>query len=207
MFPIAQDFFNSDRTVEGVSTTHKGTPQDEVTPVELKTVKVVEKTITDAIDKLASIASVDVIMTPGNHDLTKTVMFGCLLEAYYRNTPHVTITNDGEKHHAYGYGQTYFFITHGDGLHQQAMPLLMVQFAPELFGKTKYHEILSGHLHNKSQTKYGVMKETMGIRHTVLPSLTMADRWHKSKGYVSVSESICFICDKEFGIVETHSFR
>ncbi len=68
--------------------------------------------------------------------------------------------------------------THGDKGKQENYPLLMATEMPEMFGATVHREVHVGHLHQLR------VRELMGVRVRVIPSLSAADSWHSDMQFV-----------------------
>jgi hypothetical protein len=76
------------------------------------------------------------------------------------------------------HGKCMILFTHGDKGKQDNYPLLMATERPEMFGATAHREIHVGHTHQLR------IKEHMGVRVRVTPSLSAADAWHSELHFV-----------------------
>jgi len=176
--------------------THSGTLLDVDGRWQIAFRAALDSTI-EAIDRLAGIAPVDVIIQPGNHDKEKSQVLGIALEMRYANTDQVTIINTPLDRRYYKYGKVLLGITHGDGVRMSELPGLMSKEARELWGDALYTEWLIGHFHRKRD----VVFEESGVRIRVLPSLSPPDAWHSKHGWTSsvrAAEALLYHPDRGF---------
>lgn len=144
------------------------------------------------------VAPVTVLPIPGNHDQNTTFTLGDSLECWFRHEPHVTIDNSPTQRKYYEHGKVMLLFTHGDKGKRSDYPLLMATEQPEMFGRTAFREIHTGHFH---QTK---VEEKHGIRVRILPSMTAEDAWHSDNHYVgNVRASEAFVWHPEMGLMGT----
>ena len=196
-FPIGNDFFNFD-SPQGNTTS--GTPQNN----DLRWQKMFKKgkdMLIKAIEELAEFAPVEALYVPGNHDMTTSFYVVEALNAYFRNNENITVDVEAKTRKYRQYGATFIGFTHGD-TDAKRLHLLMPAEARELWGQTKYHEFLTGHLHKES-----IHTDEIGnviIRRT--SSMVGTDAWHYQQGYVgSVKKTQHFIYDFEKGLVDIHN--
>lgn len=198
VFPIGHDLFNSDNR-EG--TTTGGTPQDNDTRYQ-KVFRVVEEAMFRAVDRLLSVAPVDVVVVPGNHDTLTTWLLGEVLRWKYANHKHVTINNQPIPRKYYEYGQVMLMFLHGDKGKRLEYPALMASEMPEMWGRTTFHEIHTG---DKHQVR---LEEKYGVRTRILPSLVAPDYWTSNNAFLgSVRSSEAYVWHKEEGMacLATHT--
>jgi len=203
VLPIGNDFFNCNTKA---NTTFGGTPQDEDGHFK-HTHLTAEALWVKQIDKLNTVADVEVVLISGNHDEERLWYLGQFLFAWYRNNSSVIIDNSPPQRKYIRYGRNLLGFTHGNKEIRNSLPLLMAQEMPIDFSETKFREWNIGHLHSYSEKNTRLVKETHGIREIVLPSLVPLDSWHSGKGYMHLNEAMCFIWDKEKGKVMTHYFH
>ena len=191
VFPIGNDFFNSDLTN---NSTNKGTSQDN--DVRWKEMfKKGLKIIIQGIDILSQVAPIDLIYVEGNHDTITTYHLFIALESYYRNDNSVNVIADnGMTRQYYQWGKCLIGYSHGN-CEGKRINGLMQSEQPKMWGDTLYREWHLGHLHHEvAQEENGVI-----IRH--LPSITGVDAWHYKSGYTSALQRCqAFIWDKEKGV-------
>jgi hypothetical protein len=199
VFPIGNDFFNSDKSHPFNSTT-KGTPQEEDTRWQ-KTFRTGRKLLVDQITRLSEIAPIDVIMIPGNHDYERNFYLGDSLEGWFYNNPNVTVDNGPSPRKYYLYNNTLIGYTHGNEEKISDLPLLMAQEAPTLWASSKYREFHLGHMHHKKEIKYKSTEEYQGVIIRFMSSLSGTDSWHHRKGYVGSKKAAeAYIWDKDKGL-------
>lgn len=184
LFPIGNDFFNSDTI--GYTTT-KGTPQRDNSHWQ-ESFRVGWTAVISVIEQLKKIAPVDIVIVQGNHDEFKTFFLGDLLYAYYINDESVTIDNSFQSPRKYYYYEGVLIgYTHGDKEKVAELPLIMATEVPELWAMAKFRNFHTGHLHKQEVTEY------QGTTIRVLPSLVGQDEWHKQMGYNSTKKAQAFI--------------
>ena len=178
--PTGNDFFHSDNSED---TTTKGTRLDVDSRWQRSFTRG-HKLMIKAIDRLSVVAPVVVPMVSGNHDKERLFYLGSVLEAYYTNNDRVEIQNSPKLRKYLTYGNSLIGYTHGSNEKIDSLPLLMASEMKQEWADTDYQEWHIGHTHKKKETKYIVGDTFNGVGVRVLPSLTSADAWHYSKGYV-----------------------
>jgi predicted phosphodiesterase len=174
LFPIGSDFLNIDN--KGAMTTG-GTPQD----VDSRYPKIYvagRVLLCRAIERFRRVAPVHVVVVGGNHDSISSFTLGDAIECFFHNTADVTVDNGPTQRKYYEFGQTLLMLTHGDKGKHADYPLLMAAEQPQAWGRTRFHEIHLGHLH---QTR---VQEKNGVRVRILSALCEPDAWHSANGYV-----------------------
>lgn len=162
---------------------------------------VARKAMTAAIDKLRQIAPVHVVVCVGNHDRFSAWTLGHSLECWYHNDPDVTIDNAPALRKYYEWGKVALLFTHGDEGKRQDYPLLFATEKPEMFGRTKFREIHTGHFHSTKTEEYH------GVRVRTLSSLSTADSWHASKGFKGALRTAeAFVWSKEEGLIAQFTY-
>lgn len=199
VFPVGNDFFNSDRSYPYNSTT-KGTPQEEDARWQ-KTFRLGRQLLVDAINKLMQIAPVDVIMVPGNHDFERNFYLGDSLEGWFYNNQNVTVDNSANPRKYYKYGKVLIGYTHGNEEKITDLPLIMAHEKPTDWALSTYREFHLGHLHHKKEIKFKSTEEYQGVVIRYMPSLSATDSWHHKKGYIGSKRSAeALIWDGEKGL-------
>lgn len=195
LLPVGNDFFNAD-TPEDETT--GGTKQDVDTRWK-KSFRAGCALLSGVIEKLSKTYKVDVIVVVGNHDATRMWYLGEYLIAWFKGNPNVTIENEPKPRKYYEFGKNFFMFTHGDKEKQDNLPLLMATEKPVEWGRTKHRFVRVGHYHHE------ILKEYLGTKVHVIPSLTPPDEWHANQGYVGNTESaIAFLYDFEKGLLTQH---
>lgn len=196
LLPIGNDFFH----VNGFNkTTQKGTPQD-LDGDFFTMYKEGCASVLEGINLLRSVAPVDVIWVPGNHDFETSFFLCSYLDAFFHKDVYIDIDTRPIPRKYYHYGVNLLGFTHGnEEAHRDLPSIMMYENKESLKGKETF-EWHIGHKHKKNETRFnaGVTHGNVYIR--VLPSLCGTDYWHFKKGYVGgqrTSES--YLWSKEFG--------
>lgn len=208
LFPIGNDFFNSDTIL---NTTTQGTPQDEDLRWQ-KTFSVGTRLLVDGINYLKQLhVPIDVLIIPGNHDFERSYYMGSFLEAWYNNDPMVNVNNGASPRKYYKFGKVLLGFTHGNEEKEASLAMLMandIESKP-MWSETNYHEWHLGHIHRKKNVKYGVkldkdvtLAEDLGVTVRYLSSLSGTEEWHHKKGFVgSIKAADAFIWSDSNGLV------
>ena len=204
VFPIGNDFFNSDNLR---NTTTAGTFQDEDLRWQ-KTFRKGRQLIVKAIDRLNLVADVDVVVVQGNHDFERSFYLGDALECWYNNATNITVDNNANPRKYVKYGKCLIGYTHGNNEKVQNLPLIVAQERPQDWADTKYREIHLGHLHHKREIKYMSTQEYNGVEVRYMRSLSGTDAWHNQKGYKgSVQSAEAFVWNKNEGLIGQFNFN
>jgi len=198
VFPVGNDFFNSDRKE---NTTSNNTPQDEDLRW-MKTFRNGRRLIVEGIDKLKQLADVEVIIVQGNHDFERSYYLGDSLIGWFRNDQNVSINNEATPRKYFKYGQNLIGLTHGNNEKIADLPLLMASEKKQLWSDTKFHEWHIGHFHHKKQIKFQTIDEQKGCVIRFMRSLSGTDAWHNLKGYTqNVQSAEAFIWHPTDGMI------
>lgn len=185
VFVIGNDYFNSDVDYK----TTKGTPQFDYQKWK-ETWNVGRDLLISAIDFLKEKkVKVNIINIPGNHDVLRMSFLGEYLEAYYRNDSQVLVDNSDKILKCFKYGDVLLAFEHGEYKRDEYESILATEF-PELWGSTKYREVLCGHLHAETVKEFRGMK----LRH--LPSLAKESDWEIKQGYKHKKEAQALVYSK-----------
>ena len=180
VFPVGNDLLHVDNSL---NETTNGTRQDADSRW-YKSVRRAVELMAEAVDAMAQIAPVDVVVVPGNHARMQEQMLGEVLRAWYRKEPRVTLHDSPAPRKYIRHGANLIGYTHGDGVKAQDLPLLMAHEAPEMWAATKHRAWSTGHLHQRRSTKFGSVVEDKGVEVRISPSLKATDSWHAQHGYV-----------------------
>ena len=210
VFPVGNDLLHVDQTVEGKggATTH-GTQQDVDTRFK-KMFATARSAVIEALDYLRTIAPVDVVIVPGNHDEERVFMLGDVLTAWYRNDDRVSIDNRPLLRKYYQYGKNLIGYTHGleSRRTRDNLPLIMsTEAPPEMWASTEFREWHTGHNHTRFEIKWLPQWEERGIRVRSLPAIVPEDSWHYKQGYQHQRSAECLVWNREKGFAGIHSFN
>lgn len=198
VIPVGNDALHADNAQ---NTTTGGTPQD-VDSRWFKVFRTARLLYTHAIDRCLTIAPVDVVVVPGNHDRQSALALGEVLDAHYGRTERVHVNGGPRLRKYYEYGSNMILYTHGSEERPNNLPLLMATEEPQMWARTKYREAHTGHLHKKRETQFVGVDEHNGVRVRILGSLAGTDAWHHSRGFTQNWKAAeAFIWSRDGGLV------
>lgn len=174
LFPIGNDLMHSD-TKQG--TTTAGTQLD----MDSRYHKVFRQTrlmMTRAIERLLSIAPVDALIVPGNHDTLAAFHIGDALACYFHNTPSVQVDNLASLRKYYQFGDVMLMLTHGNRGKLEKYPTLMAAERPDMWGATRHREAHTGDKHTQKTL------EINGVKVRIFSALCPPDAWHSEFQFV-----------------------
>lgn len=203
LIPLGNDFFNVNDITE---TTAAGTPQNEDSRY-FKVYSDAFDSVIRMIDKCRTIAPVEVIVIPGNHDKERVQFLAHSLWSWYRNCDEVNINISHTPYTFFTYGNTLLGFTHGNNIKMDRLPLLMATEMPIPWGKSKFREFHIGHFHHRNSTVFLPMQEMNGVMVKTLPSLCSRDSWHKMHGFSSLKGAVGFIWSKSEGCIAEYGFH
>ena len=208
LFPIGNDFFNSDKSIPFATTT-KGTPQtDDVRWQKMFVMGI--QLITEAVIRLSKIAPLEVKTVFSNHDHERVFYLGETINAVFKNEPGITIDNSPSVRKYFKWEQCLIGLAHGHNERPEQLPLIMAQECKEMWASTFYREWLLGHLHHKQRFVTQDSKDYRGVRVTYLTSPSAADAWHYEKAFTgAIKGAEGFIYNKDEGHIGSviHNIR
>jgi hypothetical protein len=157
------------------------------------------------IERLMTIADVEVVYNPSNHDYTSGYMLAQTLAVWFRNSKNVKF-DVSIRHRKYStYGKNLICTSHGDGAKHEEMPYLMSNEHPNWSNKEKQLKyIYLHHLHHKKVTRWNPAQDTRGVEMQILRSPSAPDGWHDRNGYCLAPQAVeGFIHHKEHGKIAT----
>jgi hypothetical protein len=197
LFPIGNDLMNIDNKN---NMTVNGTVVD--TDVRfIKMLKVARRIMIETIDELSMIAPVDVVVVPGNHDGTVSLVLGEILDAWYHNNEKVTINNSPRTRKYYEYGIVGIQFTHGDNEAHHDLGLIFANEQKDLWARTSQRFAQLGHFHKNKKINYVSVDEFQGFQVQILPTLSSATAWADKKGYSSLKQAKAFLFDRVDGLI------
>jgi hypothetical protein len=116
------------------------------------------------------------------------------LYAWYRNDKNVEVSRSALARKYIEYGQCLLGFTHGDKEGKRIYSLMQTE-QPKAWGRTKYREFFTGHIHHDTVNEQG------GVRVRTMSTICGTDAWHYLSGYVgSVEEVRAYVFDKNKGL-------
>lgn len=177
--------------------TTRGTPQDcDSSPMEM-IVSYIEL-CREYIDYIRQFCDVDVYVINGNHDYYSSIFLREALFGWYNKVTGVEVKRIMRHRQTFLYGNSLITFVHGDDGNVKDYPAMIATEYPELWGKSKWRFIFTGHLHTERELP--VYSDTVVYR---MPSLASNDEWHMRKGYNSRKALIGYIVDKKNGVIAT----
>jgi hypothetical protein len=193
LFVVGNDILNSD-DIEGRTTAGTYVSSDARYH---KTFSAVRNTMVRSIERLREVASVKVLMVSGNHDQLSCWHLGDSLDCFFHRYSDVEIDNSPRQRKYHEHGNVGLMFTHGHKAKRTEYPALFASEQPKMWGRTKFRECHTGHLH---MTK---TDEQHGFRTRVLPSLTAPDDWLATNGFVgNLRNAEGYVWSGKEGLVE-----
>jgi hypothetical protein len=138
---------------------------------------------------------VHVVVEIGNHDLSSSIFLMECLHNIYENEPRITIDTSPKHYHYFSFGQCLVGVHHGHGAKPQALPMIMANDCPELWGGTKYRYWWTGHIHQQKTYDFpGCTVESFRV-------LAAPDAWAHQKGYRPHRDMKSIFLHKDYGEV------
>lgn len=180
-------------------TTTGGTPLDRDSRLQ----NMIEKgtdVLLQIIDRSAAAANTDVILVPGNHDVTLSWATQRILQAHYRGDERVTIDSAYTTRKYYRWGGTLLGFTHGDKARKR-LPGLMAIEAKEDWAKSVYREFHTGHFHTMEEK----VQNIDGVLVRTAPALCPPDDWHAEHGFLgSLRAMESFLYHSDGGLIGSY---
>lgn len=216
LYVIGNDTSHANQSGEGGKggTTKRGTQQDMDTRLA-KIFTTVRRSVVGGIDLARTVAPVDVLMVPGNHDPDENYRLGEVLAAWYRSSPDVRVLNVPSKRKFYGYGRNVFMFTHGEEVTRKRdnLATIMATECPAALwvaSEGGCREIHTGHNHRRLQGGYyptAEVEENRGVLVRSLPGLTSTDAWHYEEGYKHRRAATLLAYFKDGGLAGLHEHQ
>jgi hypothetical protein len=202
VFPVGNDFFNSNTAA---MTTAHGTPQQDDVRWQ-RTFSMGRRMLVSMIDIMTTIAPVDVLIVPGNHDEERIFYMGEALEAWYHHSANVAVNNSLSKRKYYLFERNLIGFTHGYWEKMERLASLMAYEVPEWWALTHNREWHLGDKHHKADMIYKTEEMANGVVVRILRSLANPSVWEYDKGFVgSAKATEAFVWHPEQGVVAQFS--
>ena len=197
---LGQDLMHTEN-LEGV--THRG---GNVLDVDSRLDKLMDAAIDITIkniNRCRSMAPVEVILVPGNHDLYASKWLARCLDRHYRKDKHVEVDYGPNNRKARLWGQTLVGWSHEIPPAKAAAYVNeLAQIFKEEWSKAEYVEIHYGHKHKKAETKTLPVTTHGGVLLRQLTALSPIDYWHYDNMFTdAVPGGESFVWHKELGVV------
>ena len=181
--------------------TTSGTPQD-TDKMWYENFLIAKRLYVDIIETLLSIADVEFIYNPSNHDYTNGFFLADVIQTYFRKCENITFDVSIAHRKYTTYGNSLIGTTHGDGAKQIDLGSLMSIEAKEHWVNSDFRYFYTHHVHHK------IAKDYINVTVETLRSPSTADSWHHRNGYVNQPAIEGFIHSKTSGQIArlTHYF-
>ena len=177
------------------STTTSGTSQD-TDQMWYDNFIMGKKLLVEIIETLLTIADVEVVFNPSNHDFTHGFMLLDSVSSWFHNCSQVTFNNDMSHRKYTRYGKNLIGTTHMDGAKVDKLHGLMAEEASEFWHECKHRYIYGHHIHHTTS------KDIFSVCVETLRSPSGTDSWHHRSGYQHSPKAVQgFIHHKEHGQV------
>ena len=205
-FIIGNDVLHIDNAK--TRTTTSGTPQD-TDGMWYDNFKIARGVYCHIINMLSTIAEVEVIHCPSNHDYMTGFMLADAVQCYFHNNKNIIFNVDNNHRKYTSYGKNMMMFSHGDGCKIDQIPYLSAHESSKIWYETKYRYGYLHHIHHKDYFKFRSGKDYIGMTVEYLRSPSGTDRWHADNGYTGAKVALeAFIHHPENGQVcrLTHNF-
>jgi hypothetical protein len=164
-------------------TTTSGTPQD-TDGMWYDNFIMGKRLLIEVIETLLTVADVEVVYNPSNHDFTHGFMLLDSVSSWFHNCKQVTFDND-MRHRKYTvYGENLIGTTHMDGAKVDKLHGLMAEEASEHWHKCKHRYFYGHHIHHKTS------KDFFSVCIETLRSPSGTDGWHHRNGYQHAPKAV-----------------
>lgn len=144
---------------------------------------------------LAKHENLHIIMADANHDPVSQVWLREWISVIYENEPRVTVDTSPSPYNAYEFGKVAIFTHHG---HKRKVSNVSEVFAAqfrEMFGRTKYAYVHTGHLHHIDIKENNMM---IVEQHRTLAA---PDAYSARSGWISGRDAKVITYHRDFGEV------
>lgn len=179
VLPIGSDFFHSNNFK---SETESGTKLDSTDDRMSKVFDCGVASVVAAIDDCLSVADVQVVWIPGNHDRESSWYLSQVLRHRYENNKSVTIDHRDVPRKYIRFGDSLIGMTHKPN---KRLPLTMSIEASKDWCEVNTREWHVGHYHTRREERYMSCNEELGVIQRTLPSLSTCDSWHNSNLFIN----------------------
>lgn len=204
VLPIGSDMVNFDNAK---SETTAGTRVESCDDRIHKVFDIAVASVIAAVEDCVQIADTEILVIPGNHDETLSILIAKVVKQYFRFDSRVTV-DDSELSRKYlHWGKNLICFTHRF-MKPASAPMIMAVERPWEFANSVCREIHTGHLHTRRATVYEPYSEYNGVMVRILPSISAADTWHVNQGFVgNLRAAETMLYSEETGIIDVHTSR
>lgn len=175
LLPIGSDFYNVDNWFD---TTYAGTQQDTDTRFK-KVFRIGCLLMEGVIQQLRTIAPVEYVYCPGNHDTSTSWYLTEWLRATFKGQDDVVWVQNDQELSYHQHGVSLVGLYHGHKIKARKLCEIMPFEQPQAWAETTTREWLTGHRHTQMVESHG------GVVARTLPSLSGTDLYHRNHGYTT----------------------
>lgn len=147
----------------------------------------------EMIETLVTVADLQVIFNPSNHDYMSGAMLADSLKSWFRDAPNIQFQTDMRHRKYFQYGLSLIGTTHGDGAKEGDLGEIMAHESGQMWVDTKFRYWYCHHLHHK------IAKDKIGYTIEYTRSPSPADRWHADNGYLNTPAAEGYLHSKDKG--------
>jgi len=129
----------------------------------------------------------------GNHDDQSSMLLSLVLEAYYEQSPRVSVDVSPGSYHWHEWGNNLIGVHHGHRCKPQDLYRVMAERQREACGRCKHRYWYTGHIHHSRKQDVG--GQVMESFRTLIPE----DAWAHGQGYTAIRDIVSIVLDKEHG--------
>jgi hypothetical protein len=171
-----------------------------------KIFNVVTENVRNAIYKASTIAPVEVIWIPGNHDFFASFSLALILKAHFKDYNRVTIDAGENPRKARAWGNLLVGWTHSITGKHTVWSNELAQAFPELWGKSVFREWHHGDQHKKQDVKITPVFTSGGVLCRQITALSPVDQWHTTNVFTdAVPGGEAFLWSKETGVFANYT--
>ena len=161
-----------------------------------------KKLYVDILEMLITVADVEFVFNPSNHDYMSGFMLADVIKTHFRLSKNISFDCSIAHRKYTTYGNSLIGTTHGDGAKQVDLGQLMSIEAKEHWAASEHRYFYTHHVHHKTAKDY------ISVTVESLRSPSPADSWHHRNGYINKAACEGFIHSKTEGQVArlTHFF-
>lgn len=202
-FIVGQDLFHVDNMKNNTTNGDHAMDVDGRIP---KIYRKIFQIVTESVYKCRSVAPVEVIWSPGNHDYLASMMLCFSLEQHFKDDKFVTVDIAREKdglitRKARLWGNLLIGWTHRIKGRENTWGNELAQMFPELWGQSKFREWHCGDQHLKKTTKLTPEFTSGGVLIRQLTALSPVDKWHFENVFTdAVPGGEAFLWSKDYGV-------
>lgn len=197
-FIIGEDLYHIDNMA---SHTTQGEHTLDVDGRITKIHKIVFMNVRNAIYKASTMATVEGIWIPGNHDYLASYMLAFALKEHFKDNKRVNIDIDVNPRKARLWGNLLVGWTHRIVGKHTVWSNELAQAFPEMWGKSVFREWHFGDQHKKQNTKVIPIFTSGGVLCRQMTALSPVDQWHTENVFTdAIPGGEAYIWSKETGV-------